>query len=265
MLLIFLGCAFTGLAQDATDSAAYQEDAPPVATDSVAPEMFGVTHTSQPDSVFHGGIQPNLEKYQQEQLNTRKFDTAKWKKIAANDFSEDELKADTTRADQKKKRTAKVMPPAGPLMKIAGYAVIGGVIVMLLYYLLKNMNWDIRTVDRTTKIIDPEAPLENIDDFQLAGPLKDAIAAGNYRVAIRLYYLDLLKKLNASGKIVWVKDKTNRDYLGELFAKSWNFEEVRKITLAYEQVWYGEHTLNADGFRILQYSFEDIDRQITTP
>ena len=216
------------------------------------------------DSILHGSMAPNLEKYQQESPPLKKFDTAQWKKIAVNNFSEEWPDPDTVKEKPIKRPAKKSNVDIGLTAKIISYVVIAGIIVVLLVYLLKNMNWDSKQVDRSTKILDPEASIDDIEQLQIADLLKQAIAAGNYRIAIRLQYLDLLKKLNATGRIVWMKDKTNRDYLSELFAKSWNFEEVRRLTLAYEQVWYGEHTLNLEGFTVLQHNFDYIDRQITT-
>ena len=74
----------------------------------------------------------------------------------------------------------------------------------------------------------------------------------------------LLKKLNEEGFIVWKKDKTNRDYLTELFSKPNYFEEVRRLTLAYEQIWYGDHTLPVESYQKLITEFKSIDQKLHT-
>jgi hypothetical protein len=66
----------------------------------------------------------------------------------------------------------------------------------------------------------------------------------------------MLKKLNEIGMIAWKRDKTNRDYLGELFQRNFLFDEIRKLTLSYEAVWYGEHELKAESYQELTKRFE---------
>ena len=79
---------------------------------------------------------------------------------------------------------------------------------------------------------------------------------------VRIYFLGLLKKLNEGGLIVWKKDKTNRDYLAELFSKEDFFDEVKKVTLAYEQVWYGDHSLSVELYHQLMEEFKAIDSRL---
>jgi hypothetical protein len=79
---------------------------------------------------------------------------------------------------------------------------------------------------------------------------------------VRLYFLDLLKKLNENGVIVWTKDKTNRDYLSELFSKQFHFDEIRRLTLAYERVWYGEHIPTEESYRELRNDFQQTNQKL---
>ena len=74
--------------------------------------------------------------------------------------------------------------------------------------------------------------------------IAEAEDAGNYRLATRLGYLEVLKHLTDRGLIQWQPDKTNHAYLAELAAGPLR-EAFRGATRQFEYVWYGELRLNA--------------------
>jgi hypothetical protein len=84
---------------------------------------------------------------------------------------------------------------------------------------------------------------EDIHAVDFETRLAEAEAAGNYRLAVRLGYLQLLKNLTDAGLIRWQPDKTNHAYLAELptGAVRAGFGEV---TRQFEYVWYGELALS---------------------
>ena len=80
---------------------------------------------------------------------------------------------------------------------------------------------------------------ENIHAVDFQTRLAEAEAAGNYRLALRLGYLQLLKLLSDRGLIRWQPDKTNHAYLAELPAEALR-APFRELTRQFEFVWYGE-------------------------
>ena len=62
--------------------------------------------------------------------------------------------------------------------------------------------------------------MDNLDQYihetDLERFLREALAQGNYTLAIRLYYLQVIKDLSAKSAIRWSREKTNRDYQREL-------------------------------------------------
>jgi hypothetical protein len=196
--------------------------------------------------------------YKEEEIRLQKFDSAKWKAIAGStDFEERDVEVEEQR-DLAPPR----VPWAGDLMRIIGYAAIIGVVVLLIYAVVKNTRLEKRTSKIPEGPQDAEKAVENIEEFDIDSLLKNALAEHNYRMAVRLYYLGLLKKLNELGIIVWKKDKTNRDYLSELFARDYLYDDVRKLTVAYEQVWYGEHTPSDEKFQGLLANFENVNEKL---
>ncbi len=86
---------------------------------------------------------------------------------------------------------------------------------------------------------------EDIHAPDLADRLAEAEAAGNYRLAVRLGYLQLLKHLTDGGLIDWQPDKTNQAYVRELADHATLQTSFREITRQFEYVWYGELPLTA--------------------
>jgi hypothetical protein len=157
-----------------------------------------------------------------------------------------------------------IAPWGGAVFRLIAYAVMIGVVILLLYLVLKNISLKQKLTKTNITREDYEAPVENIEEIDIDSWLRQARAEGNLRLAIRLYYLGLLKKLNETGLIIWKKDKTNRDYLTELFSRNEYFDEVKTLTLSYEQVWYGEHSLTSESFEKIIAGFETVYNKLNT-
>ncbi|MEL6862952.1 MAG: DUF4129 domain-containing protein [Bacteroidota bacterium] len=95
---------------------------------------------------------------------------------------------------------------------------------------------------------------EEIHESDLDLYIQQALAQGDYTLAIRLYYLAVIKELSLSELIRWKREKTNRDYYRELKATplSGAFREATRI---FERVWYGNHQLPKQDFNALKPKF----------
>jgi hypothetical protein len=88
-----------------------------------------------------------------------------------------------------------------------------------------------------------------------------AIAAGNWREAVRMRYLHTLQLLEAKQLIAPGKDKTNMDYLRELSSTTWH-KPFAKLTLHYEYIWYGQQPLNDGQFSQLEDQFSAFKKSL---
>lgn len=228
--------------------------------------------------------------YDAEEIRLRKFDQKTWKKVIGdNDYSEDEpggkqqeqanldsgsgassnskkrfLPDDQSRAEEQEvSSSASSMPIASLFMQILFYTLIIVVIGYILFLIVKNTSLK-PTKKKVTKpdVSDHSVPVEDIKELEIDRLLREALASGNYRLAIRIYFLGLLKSLDEGGFIDWKKNKTNRDYLSELFLKGHYFEEVKELAIAYEQIWYGDHHLNMHAYEQIISSFKAIDQKL---
>ena len=198
--------------------------------------------------------------YRGEDFRHRRFDSAKWKVVVG----EEEFIEQPGRKKNVGRREDISIPWAGPVLKTVSYIIIICVVGFLLYYVTKNITFGSRIERSEVRNDDLAKPVENIAELDIEALLEQARREGNFKLAVRLYYLGLLKKMNALGLITWKKDKTNRDYLSELFARDLYYKEMQKLTFSYEAVWYGEHTLEGESFQRLTDQFEAVYREINT-
>jgi hypothetical protein len=208
----------------------------------------------------------STQRYKTEEVTLKKFDSKKWKEVVGS-TNYDEKKPDRPKEREKKNSTLSgggSIPWNGAVLKPISYLLIIGIVVWILYYIVKNTSLEQKLKKTTVMKSDFEAPIENIEEIDIHSLLEQARAAGDFRLATRLYYLSILKKLNERGLIVWKRDKTNHDYLSELFSQENYFEEMSGLTRSYEQIWYGERTLTENSFQKLASRFETVYQRLHT-
>ena len=203
------------------------------------------------------------KQYQEEKLPVKKFDEKKWKKIIGDTDYNEEPPEPEKEQESDSREPMSFGNWNSDILRVLAYVCIIGVILFILYAVTKNIKPGSpkRVITGDT---DTSTHVENIEDLDVNSLLRKTIADGNYRLAVRLYFLGLLKELNEQGVILWKKDKTNHDYLSELSSKDFYYEEVRKLTLAYEQVWYGEHRLTTELYQQLFAEFENLHQKLNT-
>jgi len=100
-----------------------------------------------------------------------------------------------------------------------------------------------------------EADPETLSDYSQYYPLiVTAENSGDYNLAIRYLFLQVLKRLSERELIFFAPGKTNRRYIGELNGQSYQ-EEFAALTLNYEYVWYGKFTINRDRYQAIKNEF----------
>jgi len=197
-----------------------------------------------------------LQEYKSQKVAVKKFDKRKWKTIVGKtDYSEKKLE----QQQESRAITKPLNPWVSDVLRIVVYILLSAFILFVIYYVIKN------TSLKGRKSIVPEAraeePIENIEELDVDTLLQLAIKNGDFRMAVRLYYLAILKNLHERNIISWKKDKTNRDYLTEIFAKEY-YNDLRVLTLAYEQAWYGEQPLSEDIFKKLVEDFHQFNQRL---
>ncbi len=140
-------------------------------------------------------------------------------------------------------------------LKIIATLIILFVIYLIVKAILNKEGQWIFGKSTTKKIIsydDIERNLKHVDFEKL---IASTLKTGNQRLAIRYYYLWLLKKMSEKNIIDWNPEKTNSDYLYEIKNDSLK-TDFQYASYLYNYIWYGEFEINDTNFLSIKKTFE---------
>jgi len=141
----------------------------------------------------------------------------------------------------------------GAILQLLAVLFALSMIAYGIYWMLQTPRNRVLSSDGT------EITLANLDEYihetDLERFLREALAASNWPLAVRLYFLQTIKQLSEKGAIVWSKEKTNRDYLREMRSHRLS-TQFRDATRQYERVWYGNQEISAADFARLEPEFK---------
>lgn len=138
-------------------------------------------------------------------------------------------------------------------MKILAFLIVAGAIYMVVRIILnKEGMWIFGRSRKNITVQDVSEEDIHQMDFRLL--TQDTKRAGNYRLAIRYYYLWLLKKLSANEIIDWHWDKTNSDYLYEI-KNTILKKDFEYLSYVYDYSWYGDFPIDEAAFAKAEKAF----------
>lgn len=211
--------------------------------------------------------QEGEEPYLQETIEQRDFDKTKWEQ-ATKDLqyaTEKERRTKERKADGRDKEPFSLK--FGGNATLAMQIIIGLLLAALLFFVLRSLlglnnprNKKINEILSVEELTQLEENLyqANLDDF-----IRRAIEQGNYTLAVRLYYLAILKELSLQERIEWKRDKTNRDYLREMRSSN-IFSDFSDVTTIFERIWYGNIALSQPDFEQVEPKFRNLIQTIKT-
>ena len=95
---------------------------------------------------------------------------------------------------------------------------------------------------------------ELVKSEDLPALIKEAVSNGQFRLAVRYYYLNELRKLDQLQLISYEFQKTNKDYSEEI-----ENERIRQhfyeITKLYEFIWYGSFKVSEADYKLVEKGF----------
>lgn len=217
------------------------------------------TYTQNP-----GELEPT-KKERNRSYTEKKFSKTEWKKIVGEtNYAEDPIKEKEV-VNKPNQGRSMAWNPA--VLKIVGYILILLLIGWVIYYLFKNAMKDdghLKNSIHSDSLLYDNRHIDEIRENDIEKLLHEALERNDFKMAVRLYYIRLLKQLHTTGFIAWKKDKTNHDYAAELTTFTFT-REFRKLMTAYELIWYGDRTPTPEEFRKLQINFNDLHRQAERP
>ena len=141
------------------------------------------------------------------------------------------------------------------LFQVLLWIVIIGLFVAVLVLYLKDQNAGLFRRTRRIGQAEAEAEPENIFAIDYEREIGKADAAGNYRVATRLLFLRMLRRMADRRIIDYKSDRTNLDYLLQLANGPW-YTDFFRLTRHFEYSWYGQFQLDQDKYRRIRNDYD---------
>ena len=207
------------------------------------------------------------------------FNKQKWTETkegldySGNVIQEEEKEADQTNGEERDEPEYNDPPRfslfnwnPGPIFQLIAIILITLLIAVVIYALVRsglfNSNKSVKQSAQEARSL--EDLEENIHESDLERALRLALEKGDFRMAIRVYYLIIIKELSLRQWINWKKDKTNGQYVREMFGRD-EYQQFRSITLDFDRVWYGDIQVGETEYQLLHPRFQQFLDNLKTP
>ncbi|PWB24732.1 DUF4129 domain-containing protein [Flavobacterium sp. HTF] len=141
------------------------------------------------------------------------------------------------------------------LLKVIAVVIIVFVIYLIVKALIgKEGKW-IFGKDANKKTIHYSELEKNIHLLDFKKLIQESLEKGERRIAIRYYYLWLLKVMAQNHYIEWDIEKTNSDYLYEIQSPVYK-EDFTYLSYLYNYIWYGEFEIDETIFKKAETRFK---------
>ncbi len=134
----------------------------------------------------------------------------------------------------------------------------------LVYTLLNNGSSQLFSSKTNSKLIHPtEISAENITHVDIKALIESAENTNDYRLAVRYYYMLVLKHLTLKNFITYAEDKTNEDYLNAMASQKFS-KDFAYTSYIYNYTWYGEFALNAQQYQVAKQQFVQLIKKVNS-
>ncbi len=146
---------------------------------------------------------------------------------------------------------------------VVGYLIAAFAMILIIFTLLK-----VKFTSLFAKTSKSHVGWEGMTEEEFKGTdfqkqIQSALSEENYTYAIRLQYLESLKKLTEAAIITWMPNKTNFAYQKELSGTGLE-QEFENIARVYEYAWYGEFPVDKIKYHKIQDLFVQFRTLITS-
>ncbi|MCW3116032.1 MAG: hypothetical protein JWM28_114 [Chitinophagaceae bacterium] len=139
--------------------------------------------------------------------------------------------------------------------------IIGGFAAVLIWFLASSQVGIFRRRSKTVAEAGTGEMTENIFEIDYHKEIDKAMQEANYRLAVRLMFLRLLKNLSERHVIEYKQGRTNFDYLAQV-NNSGYYKDFFRLTRNYEYAWYGEFAVSPEIFMAIKNDFENFEKQL---
>ena len=209
--------------------------------------------------------------YEEQTIEEKPFSETKWEKLKRNiDYSgeyveekkdkakESETPEEGRRGEEQQQNkpnwSDRSMFQGSETLKYIFFGVAILALVFVLWRLIQAQ-MKLRNPKVKKQIADLEQAVDEIQESDLDRLLRESMASDNYKMAIRVYYLMIIKGLSDKELIKWKKGKTNRTYVREM-RKTDYYDRFKYLTREFEKTWFGEKAISQTDFQRLHPDFQ---------
>lgn len=198
--------------------------------------------------------------YKAQKDSTLKLTQSQWKELSDDiDYTENYKEPE----QKKENNTSHSSSYSGSsvdigVFKYVIYVLIFALVVFVVMKIFGNFKNNATVENKAIEIDTLHEIEERMHEIDLEDLLRQALEARNFRLALRLNFLIIIKLLSQAGKITWAKEKTNWEYHAELQDKLLA-DQFKELIQNFEIFWYGEHTFteynyhsSEPGYRAMQ-------------
>jgi hypothetical protein len=202
----------------------------------------------------HEGTVPRLytRKLPEKQVTEWKNDDAFWYANTGFEKKENAEKADRNYVPVAKRTW---------FQTLLWFLIIGGFMGVLFWFLSENRVGLFSRKRNATESDPGEEIPEDIFAINYQKEIDQAVKMENYRLAVRLMFLRLLKTMSEKNVIQYRQEKTNLDYLLDTHQRPF-YKDFFKVVRNYEYSWYGLFEVNRDGYSMISKDFEQLEKQL---
>jgi hypothetical protein len=198
-------------------------------------------------------------------IQQRKLSDSLVKKMQADKnfwYANEEFEKEKKKEQQKKDAAYVPLGRRSWFQTLMWFLIIGGFAAFLIIYLSGSNIGLFRKKNVINKEgEDEEGITEDIFAINYQKEIDKAAMQGNYRLAVRLMYLRLLKSMSEKNIIQYKQDKTNLDYLMQLHPTK-HYTNFFRVTRNYEYSWYGKFDVSEQSYRLICREFDQFDNEL---
>ncbi|WP_209405446.1 DUF4129 domain-containing protein [Pseudozobellia sp. WGM2] len=142
-------------------------------------------------------------------------------------------------------------------LELVPYLLLILLIYLLIKFFLKLNANNLKHTKGSKNLVNLSEEEHIIKNENIQKLINDAVATKNFRLAIRYYYLYVLRLLSEKDLIVWELQKTNNDYLKEIELENLK-QQFSKITRLYDYIWYGDFAIDESKFQRAEKEFQSL-------
>ncbi len=139
------------------------------------------------------------------------------------------------------------------------YVLLAVLLGYLIYEFFLKVSFSDKGKTIVSEVLDV-APVE-ISKLELTEMLEKALKHEDYRLAIRIYFIFILKELTLKKWIFWKKEKTNSTYLLEMKNRK-QYDLFNESVSIFELFWYGNYKIEEADYIVVEHKMKQLLKEL---